>query len=78
MLFPLPVAVLEVFMWKCPQLVSHDLLDVVHSSNMMTFEVEFVFLEKKKSHRLRSGECGGFRTAGIPFLVKTSFTEMAV
>jgi hypothetical protein len=38
-MFPLPVAVLEVFMWKCPQLVCHDLLDVVHSSKMMTFEV---------------------------------------
>jgi hypothetical protein len=35
--FPLLVAVLEVFMWKCPQLVCHDLVDVVHSSEMMTF-----------------------------------------
>jgi len=46
-LFPLPLAVLEVFMWKCPQLVCHDLLDVVHSSKMTTFEVEFEFREKE-------------------------------
>jgi hypothetical protein len=44
--FPLPVAVLEVFMWKCPQLVCHYLLGVVHSSKM-TFEVEFEFQEKE-------------------------------
>jgi hypothetical protein len=74
MLFPLPVAV---FMWKCPQPVCHKLLDVVHSSKMTTFEVEFEFWEKK-SYRLRSDEFGGFRTSGIPFLVKTSFTEMAM
>jgi len=46
MLLPLPVAVLEVFMWNCPQLVCHDLLDVVQSSKMTTFEVEFEFWEK--------------------------------
>jgi len=46
-LLPLPVAVLEVFMWKCPQLVCHDLLDVVHSSKT-TFEVEFEFWEKEE------------------------------
>jgi hypothetical protein len=45
-LFPLPVAVLEVFM--CPQLVCHDLSDVVHSSKIMTFEVEFEFQENKE------------------------------
>jgi hypothetical protein len=55
-LFPLPVAVLEVFMWKLPQLVCHDLLDVIHSFKMTTFEVEFAFREKEESHRLRSGE----------------------
>jgi hypothetical protein len=32
--FPLTVAVLEVFTWKCPLLVCYDLLDVVHSSKM--------------------------------------------
>jgi len=47
-LLPLPVAALEVFMWKCPQLVCHDLLDVVHSSKMTTFEVQFVFREKEE------------------------------
>jgi hypothetical protein len=47
-LFPPPVAVLEVFMWKCPQLVCHELLDVVHSSKMTTFEVVFEFQEKKE------------------------------
>jgi hypothetical protein len=50
-LLPLPVAVLEVFIWKCPQLVCHDLLDVVHSSKMTTFEVEFEFWEKKEVTR---------------------------
>ena len=48
MLLPLLVAVLEVFMWKCPQLVCHDLLDVAHSSKMTTFEVESEFQEKEK------------------------------
>jgi hypothetical protein len=47
-LLQLPVAVLEVFMWKCPQLLCHDLSDVVHSSKMTTFEVEFEFLEKEE------------------------------
>jgi hypothetical protein len=46
--FPLLVGVLEVFMWKCPQLVCHDLLDVVHTSKMTTFEVEFEFQEKEE------------------------------
>jgi len=48
MLLPLPVAVLEVFMWKCPQLVRHDLADVVYSSKMTNFEVEFEFREKEE------------------------------
>jgi len=51
MLLPLPVTVLEVFMCKCPQLVCQDLLDVVHSSRMMTFEVEFEFWEKEEVTR---------------------------
>jgi len=34
-------------MWKCPQLVCHDLLDVAHSSKMTIFEVEFEFPEKE-------------------------------
>jgi hypothetical protein len=50
-MFPLPVAVLEVFMRLCPQLVCHDLSDVVHSSKITTFEVEFVFWEKKEVTR---------------------------
>jgi hypothetical protein len=76
-LFPHPVAVLEVFMWKCPQLVCHDLLDVVHSSKM-TFEVEFEFREKEQVTWTLISEHGGFRTTRIPFLVKASFKEMAV
>ena len=35
-------------MWKCPQLVCHDLLYVVHSSKMTIFEVEFEFREKEE------------------------------
>jgi len=58
-LLPLPVAVLDVFMWKCPQLVCHELLDVVHSSKMTIFEVKFEFREKK-SHGLRSSDYGGY------------------
>jgi hypothetical protein len=48
MLFPLPVTVLEVFMWKCHELVCHDLLDVVHSFKLTTFGVEFVFQENEE------------------------------
>jgi len=51
MLLPLPVGVLEVFMWKCPQLLCHDLLDVVYSSKMMTFEVKVEFREKEEVTR---------------------------
>jgi hypothetical protein len=35
-------------MWKYHQLVCHDLLDVVHISKMMTYEVEFEFQEKEE------------------------------
>ena len=34
-------------MWKCHQLVCHDLLNVVHGFKRMTFEVEFEFQEKE-------------------------------
>jgi hypothetical protein len=47
-LFPLPVAVLEIFKWTCPQLVCHDLLDVVHSSKIINIEVESEFWEKEE------------------------------
>jgi hypothetical protein len=50
-LLPLPVAVLKVFLWKLPQLVCHDLLDVVHRSKMTTFEVEFEFWETEEVTR---------------------------
>ena len=50
-LFPPPVAVLEVFMWKYPQLVCHDLLDVVHSFKMTDFEVEIEFRGKEEVTR---------------------------
>jgi hypothetical protein len=52
-LFPLPVPVLEKLLWKCPQLVCHDLLDVVHSCKMMTFEEEFEFWEKEEVTRIQ-------------------------
>jgi hypothetical protein len=48
MLFPLLVAVLEFFMWKYPQLVCHNILDVVHISKMTTIQVEFEFQEKEE------------------------------
>jgi hypothetical protein len=57
-------------MWKCPQLVCHDHLDVVSSSRITTFELELIFGKRKKSRGLRWGEYEGCRT--------TSFTEMAV
>jgi hypothetical protein len=38
-------------MWKCPQLVCHDILDVVHSSKITNFGVEFVFNGKKEVTR---------------------------
>ena len=75
MLLPLPVAVLEVFMWKCPQLVCHDLSDVVHSSKMTTFEVEFEFREKEKLHGLRSSEYGGLRNHWNTLFSKKNFVH---
>ena len=45
-LVPLPVALLQVITWKCPQLARHDLSDVVHRSRRTTFEVEFEFRGK--------------------------------
>jgi hypothetical protein len=60
--FSLPVAVLEVFMWKYPQLVCHNLLDVVHTFKMTMLEVEFEFRKRKKSHGIRSSKYGGFGT----------------
>ena len=60
-LLPLPVAVLEVFMWKCHQLVYHDPLDVVHSFKMTTFEVEFEFREKQEVARTQIRRGWGLR-----------------
>ena len=60
-LLPLPVAVLEVFMCKCPQLLCHDLLDVVHNSKMTSFEVEFVFREKEEVIRTQIRLVWGLR-----------------
>ena len=78
-LLTLPVALLEVFLWKCPQLVCHDLLDVVHSSQNDHLWGGIWFREKKKSYGLRTGEYGGFGNIGILFLVeKNSFAEMVV
>jgi hypothetical protein len=61
--------VLKVFMWKCPPLICHDLLDAVHTSKMTTFEVEFVFWEKEVT-RTEIWWVWGFRTTGIPFWSK--------
>ena len=69
-LLPLPVAVLEVFMWKCPQLVCHDLLDGVHSFKMTTFEVEFEFRGKEGVTRTQIRRILDCRTTGIPFFGK--------
>jgi hypothetical protein len=69
------VAVLEVFTWKCNQLVCHDLSDVVYSSKVRW---NLNFGKRKKSHGLRSSDYGGCGTTEIPFLAKSSFTEMAV
>jgi hypothetical protein len=60
-LLPLPIAVLEVFMWKCPQIVCHDHLDVVHSSKMKTFEVEFEFREKEEVKRTQTRQVWGLQ-----------------
>ena len=59
-------------MWKCPQLVCHDLLDIVHSSKMTIFEVEFEFREKECHTNSDEANMG----AAEP--VKNSFTEVAV
>ena len=49
-LLPLPVAVLEVFMWKCPQLDCHNILDVVHSSKILPVRWNLSF-GKGRSHK---------------------------
>jgi len=64
----LPVAVLEVFMCKCPQLVCHDLLDVVHSSKMTTFEEGFEFWEKEEVTRTQVRRKCGLRNHWITLL----------
>ena len=61
MLLPLLVAMLEIFMWKCPQLVCHDLLHVVRSSKMTTFEMEFEFQEKEEVARTQIRRVWGLR-----------------
>jgi len=60
-LLPLPLAALEVFMLKCPQLVCHYLLDVVHSSKMTTFEVQFGFREMEEVIRTQIRRLCGLR-----------------
>jgi hypothetical protein len=45
---------------------------------MTTFEVEFEFREKEEVTQTQIRRVWGFGTIGKPFLVKTSFTEMAV
>ena len=48
-------------MWKCPQLLCHDLLDVVHSSKMTPFEVELEFREKDEVTRTQIRRLWGLR-----------------
>jgi len=48
-------------MWKCPQLLCHDLSDVVHSSKLMIFEVEFEFWEKEEVTRTQIRQALGLR-----------------
>ena len=75
---PLPVAVLEVFVWKCPQLVCHGLLDVVHSSKWRTLMWNLSFGKRKKSHGLRSGEYGGCGTPWNTLFGQKFFYGVAV
>ena len=48
-------------MWKCHQLVCHDLSDVVHSSKMTNCEVEFEFTEKQEVTRTQIRRVWGLR-----------------
>jgi hypothetical protein len=60
-------------MWKCTQLVCHDLLDVVHSYKMTTFGLEVVFKEKEKSHTDSDQvSMGAAEPLEYPFLLKLS------
>jgi hypothetical protein len=59
-------------------MVFHDLLDVVHSSKMTTFEVEFEFWEKDEVTRAQIRRVWGLRNHWNNFLFETSLTKMAV
>jgi len=74
----LPVAVLEVFMWKCSQLLCYNLSDVSTAPKWQPLRWNLSFGRWKKSQGLRSGEYGRCRTTGISFLVKNLFMEIAV
>jgi hypothetical protein len=76
--FPLPVAVLEDFMWKCTQPVCHDLMGVVDSFKITKFEVEFELREKGEVTRTQIRRIWGCETTKIHFSVKNSFTELTV
>ena len=60
-LLSLPVALLQVFMWTCPQLVCHDRLDIVHSSKMAAFEVEFGLRVKEEVTQTQIRRVWGLR-----------------
>jgi len=77
-LLPLPVAELEVFMWKCLQLVCHDLWMLSTVKKLRSLRRILSFGKRKKPHEHRSGEYGVCGNTGLPFLVKNLFTEMAV
>jgi hypothetical protein len=57
-------------MWKCPQLVCHDLLDVVHNSKITIFEVEFVFWEKEEVTRTYPARMAASEPLEYPFWSK--------
>jgi len=50
-------------MWKCPQLLCHDLLDVVYSSKMTTFE--WVILLSGGSFSIRLAHSISLYPAGL-------------
>ena len=57
-------------MWKWSQLLCNDLLDVVHSSKMTTFEVEFEFWEKECHMDSDQASMGAAEPLEYPFWSK--------
>jgi len=63
-------------MWKCPRLVCHDLLDVVHSSKMTTFEVEFEFREEECHTGTDEASMGTAEPLEYPFWYKKKIRSL--